>query len=146
MESWKRVWREGLAPLLSDEALLALQGALVADDVSLVQGATTTPPPLSTVADWPVEGACVLGYCGWRGEGLVTVGEVEEFFATMCHAVDQRMGEPAAVRYLLNWYDEMPRAEMRVALLAEVNLTCEERLGDDVRHGGWFDDEPPRAA
>jgi hypothetical protein len=146
MESWKRVWRDGVAPLLSDAALLALQGALAADDAELVHGATTTPPPLSTVAEWPVEGACLIGYCGWRGEGLETVGQVEEFFARMCHDIDQRMGEPAGCRWLLNWFDETPRAEMQVALLAEVNRTCQERFGDDDRHGSWFDDDPPRAA
>ena len=46
MESWRKVWREGLAPLLSDNSLRALRRALVEDDPRLIQGATTTPPPL----------------------------------------------------------------------------------------------------
>ena len=84
MESWRKVWREGLAPLLSMEGLEALRHGLVMDDARLLQGATTTPPPLQCVQDWAVEGACALGYCGWQGDGLETVAEVEEFFARMC--------------------------------------------------------------
>jgi hypothetical protein len=127
MESWKKVWRDGVAPLLSTHSLESLRAALSADDVRLMQGATTTPPPMQCVQDWPVEAACALGYCGWQGEGLETVAEVEEFFARMCFEIDQRLGEPAACRWFLNWYDETPRSEMREALLAEVNLTLAQR-------------------
>src|SRR5208283_1634947 len=84
MESWRKVWRDGLAPLISTEGLESLRTALCDDDVRLLQGATTTPPPLQCVQDWPVEAACALGYCGWLGSGLATVAEVEEFFARMC--------------------------------------------------------------
>src|SRR5712692_10367123 len=55
MESWRKVWREGLAPLLSTNGLEALRQALVTDDAQLLQGATTTPPALQCVQDWPVE-------------------------------------------------------------------------------------------
>src|SRR5438046_991148 len=81
MESWRNVWRTGVAPLLSTESLEALRQALVHDDPRLLQGATTTPPPLQCVQDWPVEAACALGYCGWVGDGLETVAEVEECLA-----------------------------------------------------------------
>src|SRR5262245_8963660 len=127
MESWRKVWRDGVEPLLSTEGLEALRQGLISDDARLLQGATTTPPPLACVQDWPVEAACALGYCGWQGEGLETVGQVEEFFARMCFEIDQRMGEPAACRRLLNWYDATPRAQMRRELLAEVNRTLAER-------------------
>ena len=90
MESWRKVWREGLAPMLSTKGLQALKLALVRDDERLTQGATTTPPPMQCVLDWPVEGACVVGYCAWQGDGLETVGEVEEFFAKVCFEADQR--------------------------------------------------------
>lgn len=132
MESWRKVWREGMVPLLSTTSLEALCGALVNDDVRLLQGATTTPPPLQCVQDWPVEAACAIGYCGWQGEGLETVAEVEEFFARMCFEVDQRLGEPAACRWFLNWFDDTPRAEMRQLLLDEVNLAlAQRRLGQE---------------
>jgi hypothetical protein len=131
MESWRKVWREGLAPLLSVAGLEALRAALVQDDQRLQQGATTTPPPLQCVQDWPVEGACAVGFCGWQGEGLETVGEVEEFFARMCFEIDQRLGEPAGCRWFLNWFDETPRDEMRRQLLAEVNRSLAQRKGSD---------------
>jgi hypothetical protein len=132
MESWRKVWREGVVPLLSTESLTALQGGLVNDDARLIQGATTTPPPLQCVQDWPVEAACGLGYCGWQGEGLETVAEVEEFFARMCFEIDRNLGEPAGCRWFLNWFDETPRDEMRVELLAEVNRALAlRRAGDE---------------
>src|SRR4051812_6395754 len=99
--SWQQVWREGAAPLLSTEGLLALREALRADDQRLLQGATTTPPPLACMLDWPVEAACLLGYAGWQGDGLETVAEVEEFFGRMCFEIDQRLGNAADCRFLL---------------------------------------------
>jgi hypothetical protein len=141
MESWRKVWQEGMAPQLSVAALEALRRALQSDDARLLQGATTTPPPLQCVQDWPVEAACVLGFCGWQGEGLETVAEVEEFFARACFEADQRLGEPASCRWFLNWYDETPREEMRRLLLAEVNRTLAERLAQhgDKANGGSDD-------
>jgi hypothetical protein len=130
MESWRKVWRDGLVPVLSIEGLEALRQGLVEDDARLIQGATTTPPPLASVQDWPVEAACVLGYSGWQGEGLETVAEVEEFFARVCFEIDQRLGEPAGCRWFLNWYDETPRDEMRSELLAEVNRALALRRAD----------------
>jgi hypothetical protein len=120
VESWRKVWREGVAPILSDKSLVALQTALREDRAELIQGSTVSPPPMRCVQDWPVEGACALGYCGWQGEGLQTVGEVEEFFAKVCYAIDQQLGEPAGCRWFLNWFDETPRPEMRTALLSEI--------------------------
>jgi hypothetical protein len=131
MESWRKVWREGLAPLLSTPGLEALSKALIEDDVRLQQGATTTPPPLQCVQDWPVEGACAIGFSGWRGDGLETVGEVEEFFARTCFEIDQRLGEPAGCRWFLNWFDDTPREEMRRLLLAEVGRTLAQRQSAD---------------
>jgi hypothetical protein len=127
MESWRKVWREGLVPVLSTASLQVLQQALIRDDARLLQGATTAPPPLQCVQDWPVEAACVLGFCGWQGEDLETVAEVEEFFARICFEVDQRLGESAACRWFLNWFDETPRDEMRQELLAEVNHVLAQR-------------------
>jgi hypothetical protein len=125
--AWQRCWRDGLAPQLSTPALLALQKALESDDPRLLQGSTTSPPPLQCVQDWPVEGACSLGYCGWQGEGLETVGQVEEFFAHVCFEADQLLGEPAASRWFLNWFDETPRDTMREQLTAEIARVLAQR-------------------
>ncbi len=127
MESWRAVWRKGVEPLLSDKALAALRTALQTDDPRLIQGATTVPPPLSCVQDWPVEGACALGFCGWQGDGLETVGEAEAYFAKMCYDIDQTVGEPAGCRWFLNWFDDAPRDEVWRELLAEVNLAINNR-------------------
>jgi hypothetical protein len=138
MESWRKLWREGVAPLLSTNGLGALKRGLATDDRRLLQGATTTPPPLACVQDWPVEAACLIGYAGWQAEGLESVGEVEEFFARMCFEIDNRLDEPAGCRWFLNWFDETPRADMRRLLLAEVNRAlaerdtdCDERIEQD---------------
>lgn len=127
LPSWKKVWRQGVEPLLSTEGLLALQRALVEDDSRLIQKATTTPPPLMCMQGWPVEAACALGYCGWQGDGLSLVGELEEFFARMCYEIDVRLGESAGCRWFLNAYDEMPRDRMRASLLIEVGLALRNR-------------------
>lgn len=120
MESWRLVWRNGLAKVLSRPALEALRDGLAKDDPNLVQGFTTTPPPLLCVLDWPVEAADALTYSGWKGEGLTTVGECEKYFARCCFEADQLLGEPAACRWFLNTYDDWPRDEMRRELLGEV--------------------------
>lgn len=127
MESWRSVWREGFVPVLSDRSLEALRDALINDDTRLTQGATTTPPPLMCVQDWPVEAACALGFCGWQGDNLETVGEVEKFFARCCFEADQRLGEAAACRWFLNWFDETPRDQMRQELIVEIDLALEAR-------------------
>src|SRR5262245_36250896 len=134
MESWKHVWRKGVGPLLSTESLEALREALVDDDPHLLQGATTSPPPLQCVQDWPVDAAWALGDCDRRGDGRATVAEVEEFCARMCFETDQRMGEPAACRWFLNWFDDTPRAEMRQFLLAEVQRELARRLSAEDEH------------
>jgi hypothetical protein len=132
MESWRKVWREGLCPSLSTPGLEALRTALVEDDPRLLQGATTTPPPLQCVQDWPVEAACAVTYTGWQGDGLETVGEAEEFFAKTCYSCDNAVGEPAACRHFLNFFDETPRDGMRRLLLPEVEREIARRKGADV--------------
>jgi hypothetical protein len=122
MEMWRKVWRDGIVPLLSNKALVALWHGLVMDDPRLIQGGTVFPEPVPSSADQAPLAACALGYCGWQGEGLETVAEVEEFFVFMCFEIDQRLGEPAGCRWWLNWFDETPRAEVRRELLCEVNL------------------------
>jgi hypothetical protein len=132
MEAWQKVWREGLAPELSLKALATLRQALQTDDPRLLQGVTMSPPPLECVQAWPVEGCCALGYCGWQGEGLRTVAEVEDYFARLCFAADQRLGGGSMVRWFLNWFDDAPRPQMRRLLLLEVNRELDRRLVPSV--------------
>ena len=142
MESWRLVWRNGFAPILPTEGMRALADALRTDDPRLTQGSTTTPPPLMCVQDWPCEAACFLGYIGAMEHGgfadetptgrqtnpnAATVGQVEEFFARACYEADLRLGEPAACRWLLDWFDDTPRDRMRADLLAEIELALTGR-------------------
>lgn len=127
MESWQIVWREGIAPQLSTAGLEALWRALGADDARLVQGTTTSPPPLQCMQQCGIEGACAVGYCAWQGEGMETVGELEAFFARVCFETDQRLGEPTACRRFLNWFDDTPRTVMRHRLMEEVRQTLLRR-------------------
>lgn len=135
MEAWRKTWRNGVVRCLSTPGLEALAKALETDDPRLIQGATTTPPPLQYVQDWPAEAACGIGFCAWQGDHLETVKDVEEFFARVCFDCDQLLGEAAACRWFLNWFDETPRGEMRRQLLPEVRLALEGRRGEPTLAG-----------
>lgn len=127
MEKWRSVWRNGVAPVLPSMELTALRDALAKDDPRLIQGATSKPPPLDGLRDFPVEAACALGFCGWQGEGLASVREVIEFFNRICTVIDDLLDDPAGCRHFLNWFDNMPREKMRLELLSEVELTLKEK-------------------
>lgn len=127
MESWRLVWRRGFAPQLTPAALAALRAGLRADDPNLIQGATSVPPPLMCVQDWPVEGADAISYGGWKGDGIAHVGDLSAYFARLCFEADQLLGEPAACRWFLNWWDETPRHDAREGLIFEVERTIADR-------------------
>lgn len=129
-EQWQDVWRDGFARVLPVAGLVALRDAILRDSPQLIQGSTSVPPPLAAVQDWACEGACAVSFCGWKGDdGIETVGEVEEFFSRACFEADQLLGEPAACRWFLNFFDDTPRAEMLPKLLAEVELAIASRAG-----------------
>ena len=131
MESWRRVWRDGVAPQFTRQQLETLLWGLETDDQRLLQGVTTSPPPLLCVQDWPCEGACLISYpVAFETTEEIKVGEVEEQFAQMCFQADQTLGEPGAIRYLLRWFDESPRADVRRELIAEVKLALENHHHD----------------
>lgn len=108
---------------------MALATACETNDPRLVQGSTTAPAALVCVLDFPCEAACAVGFCGWQGDGGVrtTVGEVERAFARYCFEADQRLGEPAACRFFLNWFDDAPRPVVLAALGAECRAILAER-------------------
>lgn len=60
-------------------------------------------------------------------DGMATVAEVEEAFAKLCFEADQIIGEPAACRHFLNWFDEVPKNEMRRELVSEIELVLANR-------------------
>ena len=134
-KSWQEVWQRGVAPLLPTKGLELLAKALADDDSRLLQGKTMIPPPLICTQDFSVDAACAIGFCGWQGQNLETVAEVEEFFASVCFEVDQLLGEPAAIQWFINAYDEMPRAEMRAAFLPEVEAELARRKQSESEGG-----------
>ncbi len=129
MEAWRRVWRHGFSPLLPLLGLQRLKTALETDDPRLLQGATCTPPPLTAVLDWPVEACDCIVFAFWADHDFhCTAEDGEEFFAQRCFECDTILGEPAASRWFLNWYDETPRNEVFRALALEVGLEVTKRL------------------
>jgi hypothetical protein len=125
-QAWQKAFRAFL-PSLPTAGLGALATALADDERSLIQNATTFPPPLDCASDWPIAAACAIALDVWKGHGLATVGQVGEAFALACAAADARLGAPAACRDFLNWFDETDRAAMRHALLAEVGRALADR-------------------
>lgn len=123
LESWQLVFRRGVAPSLTLEQLERLRLALDMDDSRLIQGATTSPPPLQCMLDCHAEGCCPISLAS----GLETVGEVSDFFARVCQECDRRLGEDAAVRWLLTWWDDGDRDAVRERLLWEVELVISLR-------------------
>lgn len=132
-DRWRAAWRQGITPKLSDRALAALRDGLAANDPRLIQGANTvghfsplaTTRPRSSRATLPVAAACPLGFCGWIGDGLETVGEVEEYFADLINACDC-IGLFAG-RWFTCWFDETERSVAFPALLAEVTAEIARR-------------------
>lgn len=136
MESWRLVWRQGLAPVLPTRGLEALLGALERDDPQLTQGQTTLPPPSMAVQDWPCAAADAIGFAVWKGDARTSIGEVEEGFAKACFDCDQRMGQGAACGYFLNFWDHTPRAEAFDQLANEVRLVLMARSNVKAAMGG----------
>jgi hypothetical protein len=130
VEAWRAALRIGFIPQWSLEQLIVLKEALLKDDPALTQGSTTTPPPLMSVQEWPVEACCPITYPGWKGLGLVTVGDCEAFFAESCHRADELLGEMGACKWYINYLDETARDEMRRELIREIDRAIEERASE----------------
>jgi hypothetical protein len=128
MPAWKKCWRDGIAPQLDQDALKALRRALLNDDRRLIQGATTSPPPLHCVSDWQVEAADAISFALWQGNGYATVGQLEEQFALVCMKASEALGDPTGCRWFLNWWDETDRKTARQALLVELDLHLFARM------------------
>lgn len=122
-EHWRRVWNVA-APLLPEKGLVALLAALRADSRELIQDYTVLPV---LQGDVPVEGACLLGYVGWKGGGHDSVSDVQRYFALICSEIDNRLGGSAESRYLTNWWDSNPRTEVVAAMIPLVEAELSRR-------------------
>ena len=126
-EMWRRVWRDGLGPQLSDSYLEELRLGLIRDDDRLLQGYTAQPEPFAVFAREKIEGCCALGFGAWQTGMFERVGDLGRFFERLCCGADEAVGEMAAARLFLDWYDQTPRPLMRHELLAEVNRLLNQR-------------------
>lgn len=127
LEPWRRIWREGFQPGVSTAALRSLREGLARGDARIIQGSTTFPSPHLHHFDRLVRAACLLGYCGWQGEGWDSVGDVEQYFVRSCFEADVRLGGVGASAEFLNWFDDQPRAEVFRELIAEIDRELERR-------------------
>lgn len=126
LEPWRHVWRDGLAPLLSDAGLTALELALVHGDARLIQGAPTIPPPDPRCNSEPVAGSCLFGFAAWQTQGLVTVADVVAASKAICQEIENRLGKEAHWP-LVRWFDDTPEEAMRPSLLYEVQRELARR-------------------
>lgn len=134
IEAWRKVWRDGILPAVMervgrfrrDVGLLALANALRTDDSRLLQGATTSPPPLAAVADWMCEGCdpVVLMHTAANGGKIeaTMVGLAEKVFAITMARADELLGGDRLSAAFSNWWDDTPRHVARGALLAEIGF------------------------
>jgi hypothetical protein len=106
MTAAERVFKDGFAPQWGDSGLRLLADACRDFDPRLVQGVTCRPSVYSPNPGTPVESCDLVGFVGLAMYDHVTTGALEEFFAGACFEADNRTGEPAACRWLLNWWDD----------------------------------------
>ncbi len=140
MENWRAIFREGLAPLLSDDALHALRAALEGDDARLLQGAAAHPWPTEAEPSPYVEAACPLGFALWQADRLETCAQVEVSFVRLAEAIDARMGDPLATWALTHAWDDPEREDAVRAWHGEVMLEISRRQASGTDTLGQ---EPP---
>lgn len=124
-----QTWKDGFAVDLCCDQLVILRDALARGELRLLQGQSTEPQPLRGNLDRSILAADAVVYPHWRYTfGVVeTVGAASEVFAACCFNADQYLGEPAACRAFLNFWDDTPREEAFAALLAAVQEVIAER-------------------
>lgn len=120
MKMWRKVFINGIAPSISNSGLVQLIKELAMEPSSLIQRETVFPEPIAPNMDRPVEAACAIGFCGWKGEGCETVAEVIEYFSRVCYETDQRLCEEAGCRWFINWFDDTDMEIVREELTSAI--------------------------
>lgn len=139
MEPWRKVWREGIAPQLTDAELSLLRDAIESNDRRLTQQQTTKPLPLEVNADSDCEGADILGYAAMVSSNKPTVRAVESSWMRLCERADDLLGNEDSLRDFIRWYDDVPREEMRRELLREVSNELTIRQATTDAHWSEYD-------
>ncbi len=136
LPDWKRVWREGFAPLLPAEHLMALLGALREGSPLVITKYTVMPVSIRYNFLLPAEAACPVGFCaalslgGFKGSPEpATVEEVSDAFGELCHKADMALGEMGGCRFFLNAVDCWTREELAQNLGPELERELASREG-----------------
>jgi hypothetical protein len=133
MESWRKAWRESVAPQLSGPGLRRLADGLEYDDPCILQGQTVDPPHMYGFRHADAEACCPIGYACWQGDGRKTVEDVQSAFQRVCWAGENTIppNDTSAIHFL-RFVDDSPREVMRRELLAEVRLELARRDGETI--------------
>ncbi len=131
MELWRHAWRNGIQPLLSRPALLALAEGLRHEDPRICQRITVVPAPGPWNSEWPIEACCPIGYCGWK-TGMHTPAGIEGFFEAIARNADEKLSGITETGWktitpFLDWFDSGERTLVMEELLAEVEQNLKER-------------------
>jgi hypothetical protein len=137
VEHWLKVWRDGFQPQATGAALLLLRLRLQKQEIDpledlgnqdcrLLRGTTTYPPALGGMLDWPCDAGCAVTTLALT-EDRATVEQANNAFGRMCLEADRRLGEEAACRWFLNFYDQAPWPVVRAGLLAELDQEIDRR-------------------
>lgn len=133
LKHWQVAWRDGFLPNLPTEGLLRLRATLATDDRRLLQGVTCQPPPLQVTENWELEACDAIVWC-FCVPGECKVWNASEAFHHSCFKANELLDKnKLGSRDFLNWYDEVPRKEMRRLLLQEVDRAIFNRLEIPLR-------------
>lgn len=129
---WRTAWHDHLAPLLPTRGLEALKAALETGDKTLIQGRTTYPHPFEDLPpDTPIDGACALGFCVWKGHDLATVQAVfAGVQAVLLRSYETTAKTNISVHSFFTFVDHAPWKQVVELLLPEVTKTLAARAAE----------------
>jgi hypothetical protein len=122
---WREAW-PALEDHLSTAVLQAMLAGLEAEDVRLVQGITHLPTLATAPANAVPKCGCLVAYGLWIGEGLQTIGDIDERFSQVNRAV------ASAYRVFGAWDASQDIAEARRLFLPVVRAAVRRRQGRAV--------------
>jgi hypothetical protein len=131
MELWVEVFRKGIVPNVSVHALVELEKALIENSFTLIQRQQSLPLPCE--ANFEKRAVCVdpIGFLG-VSDGLITVGDIDEYMSRMADACDVVMNEPQSIKHFILWWDEADRVLAFDLLAKEVKLAIAFCMYDEL--------------
>ena len=121
-KDWRHAFR-AIAPDLPTEGLQALVEEIRTHGDRLCQQSVTQPKsPYHGFEDDTPEKACVIGFCGWQGLGLHTVGQVHAYYIAFGQTSHKEIVD------FVDWWDSLPSQALgEQLLLAEVERELHRR-------------------